>query len=134
MSETPVNQSVERAVRLLGFFSADEPELTLPPLSERLGTSRATTHRYTVALRQVGLLRYDAAHSSDLVRSLRVFLELNRSWKDAATALHVHKQTLVYRMRRVEELTGRRLADTGALADLWLALRAAEWSGALPAD
>lgn len=61
MSDAPVNQSVERAVRMLGFFSADEPELTLPQLTERLGTSRATTHRYTVALRQVGLLRYNAA-------------------------------------------------------------------------
>lgn len=61
MSETPINQSVERAVRLLGFFSAEEPELTLPQLTERLGTSRATTHRYAMALRRVGLLRYDAA-------------------------------------------------------------------------
>jgi DNA-binding IclR family transcriptional regulator len=61
VSTAPINQSVERAVRLLGFFSAEEPELTLPDLTERLGTSRATTHRYAMALRQVGLLRYDAA-------------------------------------------------------------------------
>jgi DNA-binding IclR family transcriptional regulator len=61
VSDAPINQSVERAVRLLGFFSADEPELTLPQLTERLGTSRATTHRYAMALRRVGLLRYDAA-------------------------------------------------------------------------
>lgn len=61
MSEAPINQSVERAVRLLGFFSAEDPELTLPQLTERLGTSRATTHRYALALRRVGLLRYDAA-------------------------------------------------------------------------
>jgi DNA-binding IclR family transcriptional regulator len=60
VSDAPINQSVERAVRLLGFFSADEPELTLPQLTERLGTSRATTHRYAMALRRVGLLRYDA--------------------------------------------------------------------------
>jgi purine catabolism regulator len=79
------------------------------------------------------LLEYDAAHGAELVRSLRVFLELNRSWKDAADALHIHKQTLAYRLRRVEELTGRRLSDTGSLADLWLALKAAEWSGALTA-
>jgi DNA-binding IclR family transcriptional regulator len=58
-AHTPVNQSVERAVRLLGLFSNDEPELTLAQLTSRLGTSRATTHRYTLALRQVGLLRYD---------------------------------------------------------------------------
>jgi DNA-binding IclR family transcriptional regulator len=61
VTETPINQSVERAVRLLGFFSSEEPELTLPQLTERLGTSRATTHRYAMALRRVGLLRYDAA-------------------------------------------------------------------------
>jgi DNA-binding IclR family transcriptional regulator len=58
-ADTPVNQSVERAVRLLGLFSSDEPELTLAQVTSRLGTSRATTHRYTLALRQVGLLRYD---------------------------------------------------------------------------
>jgi DNA-binding IclR family transcriptional regulator len=55
----PVNQSVERAVRLLGLFTSDEPELTLAQLTRLLGTSKATTHRYTLALRQVGLLRYD---------------------------------------------------------------------------
>jgi purine catabolism regulator len=80
------------------------------------------------------LLRYDAAHDAELVRSLRLFLEFNRSWKDAAAALYIHKQTLVYRLRRVEELTGRRLSDTSAVADLWLALKAAEWSGGLGAD
>jgi DNA-binding IclR family transcriptional regulator len=54
-----VNQSVERAVRLLSLFTNDEPELTLAQLTSRLGTSKATTHRYTLALRQVGLLRYE---------------------------------------------------------------------------
>lgn len=60
-ADAPVNQSVERAVRLLGFFSAETPELTLAQLTDRLGTSRATTHRYTLALRRVGLLRFDSA-------------------------------------------------------------------------
>ena len=31
-ADAPVNQSVERAVRLLGFFSPEEPELTLARL------------------------------------------------------------------------------------------------------
>jgi DNA-binding IclR family transcriptional regulator len=59
--EAPVNQSVERAVRLLAFFTPEEPELTLADFTCRLGASRATTHRYAMALRQVGMLRYDAA-------------------------------------------------------------------------
>ena len=71
------------------------------------------------------LLDYDREHRSDLVNSLRVFLDHNRSWKDAAAALQVHKQTLVYRMRRVEQLTGRHLDETGDVAELWFALRAA---------
>jgi DNA-binding IclR family transcriptional regulator len=58
---TPLNQSVERAVRLLGFFSPERPELTLGELTTHLGASRATTHRYVVALRRAGLLRHDAA-------------------------------------------------------------------------
>lgn len=60
-TEAPINQSVDRAVQMLGFFTPEEPELTLAQLIERLGTSRATTHRYAMALRRVGLLRYDAA-------------------------------------------------------------------------
>lgn len=74
------------------------------------------------------LLEYDARRGADLVRSLRVFLEHDRSWQEAAQALHVHKQTLVYRMRRVEDLTHRRIGRTDAIAELWLALKALEWS------
>jgi hypothetical protein len=59
-ADAPVNQSVERAMRLLGFFSAEEPELTLAQLTTRLGASKPTTHRYTLALRRTGLLRFDA--------------------------------------------------------------------------
>ena len=75
------------------------------------------------------LLEYDSAHDSQLVLSLRTFLSNQRSWQRAAASLHVHRQTLVYRMRRVEELTGRRLDETEDVAELWLALRAAEYSG-----
>jgi purine catabolism regulator len=61
-----------------------------------------------------------------LVASLRVFLECNRSWQRASARLGIHKQTLVYRIRRVEELTGRTLAETGDVAELWFALCALE--------
>jgi PucR family transcriptional regulator, purine catabolism regulatory protein len=70
------------------------------------------------------LIDYDERHKTELVRSLRVFLQCNRSWKRATTKLFVHRQTLVYRMNRVEQLTGRKLNETGDVAELWLALRA----------
>jgi DNA-binding IclR family transcriptional regulator len=60
-SGTPLNQSVERAVRLLGLFTPERPERTLGELTAFLGVSRATAHRYVVALRRAGLLRHDQA-------------------------------------------------------------------------
>ena len=70
------------------------------------------------------LIAYDAKHSSDMVSTLDTFLRCDRSWLQAATALGVHRQTVVYRMQRIEEITGRRIAETAAIAELWLALRA----------
>jgi purine catabolism regulator len=74
------------------------------------------------------LIAYDGEHATELVHSLGVFLEHNRSWQRSAEELHVHKQTLVYRMHRVEELTGRDLRDTADVVQFWLALRALEFA------
>ncbi|NUT74914.1 PucR family transcriptional regulator [Pseudomonas sp. C1C7] len=70
------------------------------------------------------LADYDAQNSSHLIQTLRVFLEQNRSWQKSAQMLNVHKQTLVYRVRRIEEITGRSLDDTEGVVALWIALRA----------
>jgi DNA-binding IclR family transcriptional regulator len=59
----PINQSVERAAAILSYFTVDDPELTLAQITARLGASKATTHRYAMALRRVGLLRYDRARA-----------------------------------------------------------------------
>lgn len=58
---TSTIQSVERAARILDFFTASRPRLTLTEITARLGVSKATAHRYAVALRGVNLLRYDRA-------------------------------------------------------------------------
>jgi purine catabolism regulator len=70
------------------------------------------------------LINYDAQHGSELVNSLRVFFDANRSWQTASKTLGVHRQTLVYRMQRVSELTDRNLADVHDIAELHLALKA----------
>ncbi|MFJ4066255.1 PucR family transcriptional regulator [Pseudomonas sp. NPDC089996] len=70
------------------------------------------------------LVDYDADNGSQLIQTLRVFLEQNRSWQKSAQILNVHKQTLVYRVRRIEAITGRSLDDTEGVVALWIALRA----------
>jgi purine catabolism regulator len=72
------------------------------------------------------LRRYDAEHNSELVTTLDAFLRNRRSWQTTADALHVHRQTVLYRIRRIAELTDLDPADTEALVELWTALRAAE--------
>ena len=49
---------------------------------------------------------------------------INARWETAAAELSVHRHTLRYRMRKVEELTGRDLASSLDRMEFWLALRA----------
>ena len=68
--------------------------------------------------------RYDRAQNGELLASLRAFLERNARWEAAATDLLVHRHTLRYRMRKVEELTGRRLSSARDRMEFFLAIRA----------
>lgn len=68
--------------------------------------------------------RYDEAHGGDLVLSLRAFLERNAKWEAAAKDLFVHRHTLRYRVRKIEDLSGRRLASARDRMEFFLALRA----------
>ncbi|TNC22486.1 PucR family transcriptional regulator [Amycolatopsis alkalitolerans] len=70
-----------------------------------------------------GLLAYDAAQGTDLVRTVRVFLECSSSPTAAAKALHVHVNTLRYRITRASELLGLDLNDFATQVDVYLALR-----------
>lgn len=72
------------------------------------------------------LLEYDRTAGTQLVTSLAAFLVCRRSWQRTARRLGVHRQTVVYRMDRVAKLTGRSLAETADIAELWLALSAHE--------
>ncbi|MFE2433024.1 PucR family transcriptional regulator [Streptomyces sp. NPDC059373] len=81
-----------------------------------------------------GVLRYDAGHDSRLLVSVRTWMERDRRTEAAAAALHIHPNTLAYRLRRFSELTGRDLSSTGAFAEVWLALRAADRLGLTDTD
>ncbi|WP_328319920.1 PucR family transcriptional regulator [Streptomyces sp. NBC_00388] len=75
-----------------------------------------------------GMLRplheHDATGRGDLVASLRAWLAHHGQWDAAAADLGVHRHTLRYRMRRVEEILGRSLDDPDVRMELWLALKA----------
>src|SRR5205823_3293178 len=69
------------------------------------------------------LLAYDALHRSELVRTLEVFLGCNGIHVRAAHELHLHRNTLLYRLDRVREILGRDLEDSDERLSLQIALR-----------
>ena len=78
------------------------------------------------------LVDYDREHRSDLVGTLRAFLACAGSWSRCAQQLHVHVNTLRYRLRRIEEITGRDLSSFAARVDFYLALELDRGSGERP--
>lgn len=96
----------------------------LPWLPQNLDEARETFRRVLGPLAE-----HDEESRAALLHTLKVFLEQNRSWKEAAARLNIHKASLTYRIRRIEALTGRSLSSTADVAALWLALQAAEILG-----
>ena len=68
----------------------------------------------------------DEEYGGELLRSLEAFIEQNGQWEKAAREVYCHRHTLRYRMRKVEELTGRDLSRAHDRIEFWLALRARE--------
>jgi DNA-binding PucR family transcriptional regulator len=69
------------------------------------------------------VLAYDARTGAGLRETLEAFLDCSGSWSRAAEQLHLHVNTVRYRIGRVEELTGRDLGSFPDRVDVFLALR-----------
>jgi purine catabolism regulator len=68
----------------------------------------------------------EGEYAAELLRSLDVFIEQNGHWEKAAQALYCHRHTLRYRIKRVEQLTGRDFTHARDRIEFWLALRGRE--------
>ncbi|MGW1814829.1 PucR family transcriptional regulator [Streptomyces sp. NPDC002125] len=79
---------------------------------------RAFTARLLDPLRE-----YDRRHRAELIETLEAFLDCDGSWTRCAARLHLHVNTLRYRVGRIEQLTGRDLSRLEDKLDFFLALR-----------
>ena len=138
---SPAIQTVQRAAVILSAFTVSRPRLSLNELTASLGTSKATAHRYTKALRESNLLRYDerealyslgpqiltlsaaaragmpvigvaGPHMQKLVREVDETVVLS-VW-DGDTAVVVRVDDNTDRVIRVSVRTGSRLSRTGS--------------------
>ena len=69
------------------------------------------------------LVEYDAEHNAQLVATLRAYMDAGFNITKSAGVLCVHPNTVVYRLRRIKELTGRDPHLTGDLLLLCLSLK-----------
>ncbi|NDL60108.1 PucR family transcriptional regulator [Phytoactinopolyspora mesophila] len=91
-----------------------------------LGLVDETSRRQLVDDLLGPLQRWDAAHGSDLVRTVDIYLRHGCSPTRAADHLHVRRQSLHQRLRRAEELLGHPVDDPTLMVPMLLAIRAAD--------
>jgi purine catabolism regulator len=119
-------QEAEQAVRIAqtllgGDRTADFAEMgvyrLLLPLQDN-PELRAFHDEYLGALRA-----YDQRNKTDLVRTLEAFFACRGNLQDTAEHLSLHRNSLAYRIRRIEEISGRDLDDFEDRLRLHLALK-----------
>lgn len=76
------------------------------------------------------LARYDRDRNAQLVRTLRAYFDCGGNLRKLATSLYTHYNTVVYRLRRIEEITGRDLSNPRDRLNLELGLMVARMLGA----
>ena len=70
---------------------------------------------------------YDQAHETDLLESLRVYLTHDRSIGESAAALYIHRNTMNYRIARINELTQLDLGDPDVFCHLLVSFYAMDY-------
>jgi hypothetical protein len=70
---------------------------------------------------------HDAARGTAFTRTLRAYLAHARNITDTAAALHMHRNSVIYQLRRIEEMLGIRLSDGDALLHIELSFRFMEY-------
>lgn len=111
-----LTQARETGAPLLRYAEA-ETGLIMAPKS--LEEARALVGRYLGPL-----IEHDRSQGAALLQTLMTFLDNDGNWKAAASDLGIHRQTLVYRLKLVEQLTGIKPTTTQGIARFWIALQA----------
>ncbi|HJD83235.1 GAF domain-containing protein [Kitasatospora aureofaciens] len=116
-----------RALRVLGRAGEGASARALGFLGVLLGDGHDVDGFVGAALGP--LLAYDARRGTELVRTLRAYFDCGGSLTRAKDELHVHVNTVVQRLDRVEALLGRDWNQPERSLELQLALRLQLLSG-----
>lgn len=93
-----------------------------PATLERLLSAVPTDVRAVFSTRTLRPLLPEHDRTGTLLHTLEAFLRHDASWSRTAAALHLHVNTVRYRIQRIEHLTGRDLTRLPHRLDLHAAL------------
>lgn len=99
----------------------DENHLEEKRLLDNLASSPELEPFRELVLR---LVVYDRERRSDLVRTLSVYFEARANASEAADRLFLHRNSLLYRLERIQTLTGLDLRNSESMLVMQLGLLA----------
>lgn len=86
-------------------------------------------HESSPPMPLVQLLEYDKKNQTELILSLEAFLTKDCNVNEAAKLLHIHPNTLTYRIKRIVEITKIDLRNPNEKLSLYLELKLLRYSG-----
>lgn len=139
----PIAVGIGRAHEDLAELAAGYREAAVALAAARSGTPRIAVYGQVLMeeliLREPAVSRRLVSGALDplrphpyLIETLEMYLRHGPSLPDVAEHLHVHANTVAYRLGRIRDLTGRDPRTPLGVAHLALALRAAELLGEIP--
>ena len=69
------------------------------------------------------LRAYDLANDAELVKTLECYFECNSNYRRTADRMFVHKNTVIYRIKQIENILNVSLEDWKVTFDLQLCLQ-----------
>ena len=78
------------------------------------------------------LIDYDKEHNTSFTNSLFAYLKHSRSITETAKAIHLHRNSMIYHLKRIEEIMDFSLADSNMLLHIELSFRFMEYDKQLP--
>jgi purine catabolism regulator len=96
-------------------------DLGLYQLLSGLGNSAEAARFYRKTLGR--LIAYDDSRNAELVQTLDAFFAAHGNLSQTAARLHIHRNTLTYRLEQIAQITQLDLDDADARFSLQLALK-----------
>ncbi|QYC45612.1 carbohydrate diacid transcriptional activator CdaR [Nonomuraea coxensis DSM 45129] len=119
-----IPQAYQEARAVLDFVPEDGGVAALPRITpfQYLALRADDTARHLVDPRVTALLEEDRARGGVLTATIRAFAAADLNLRTAAERLQIHPNTAQYRMRRIQQRTGRSLRSIEDLVELLVAI------------